>query len=396
MASSTDMISTSTDIVSTPVSMGSEEFWANMGKLSKIIVDNREYTQSMEVKFDNRMNSFTDMMMKAGQQLVDCNRKIGDVDTKVSMVNTKVAEIEEKMSRMVTQVDGVRTDSIFSSPNHWLFWQVLPLLFNGSTGHCAWVPVTYTHSDNTERDVVVVSLPMVEHMCCAYFDDVVRNKEEISTILKSGIPRIILDEGKMSMKDFLHIMSKTPFRPYAHGIKKASVTGNNVHRYYIVDSRKWKKLLEDINSHFPDRPRKLPTGFECKKMDLTTMTQRWSIVAHSPGNDSTSNIPSLAGKVLTMKDREGCPAIGIPWWKEAYGSGSRKFFDMPYTEDLHHINSGVYDEESKSVRPFQSVLGSLERSGMLTYEFPDGESSDEESGKRKGVEMERSSKRTKK
>ena len=161
MSSSTDLISTS-DVVSVGKSLGSDEFWSNMGKLSKIIVDNREYTQSMELKFDNRMDSFTGMMMKAGQQLIDSNVKIDNVDTKVTMVNEKVAAIEEKMSRMVTQVDGVRTDNIFSSPNHWLFWQVLPLLFNGSTGHCAWVPVTYTHSDNTERDIVVVSLPMVE------------------------------------------------------------------------------------------------------------------------------------------------------------------------------------------------------------------------------------------
>jgi len=373
-------MSSSTDIVSTSEKPpGSDEFWSNMGRLSKIIVDNREYTQSMEIKFDSRMDTFTEMMMKAGQQLMDSNKKIDDVDTKVTMVNTKVAAIEEKMNKMVTQVDGVRTDHIFSSPNHWLFWQVLPLLFNGSTGHCAWVPVTYTHSDDTERDVVVVSLPMVEYMCCSHFDDVVRNKEEIGTILKSGIPRIILEEGKMSMKDFINIISKTPFRPYAHGIKKASVTGNNVHRYYIVDSVKWKKLLEDISAHFPDRPLKLPTGFEFKKMDLTTMTQRWSIVAHSPGNDSTSSIPSLAGKILTLRDREGCPSIGIPWWKEAYRSGSTKFFGIPDTDEFHHINSGVYDESSKTVRSFEKVLLSLEKNDMLTYEFPDGESSVEDS-----------------
>ena len=304
--------------------------------------------------------------------------QIEEVDTKVSKMDTKVDALEKKMNKMV---DGVSTTKVFSNADHWRFWQILPLLFNGSTGHCAWVPVTYTHStDNNERDVVVVSLPMVEHMCFQYYSDVARCKEELGTILKSGIPRVVLDEGKMYMKDFMSIMSKTPFRPYAHGLDKVRVTGNNVHRYYIVDSGKWKKLMGEIHENFPDRPLKLPLGFEGTKMDLTTMSHRYAVVAHSPGNSSTAKIPCLGNKILDLDERKACPAMGIPWWKESYMSGADKYFGMGMGDKegaCHIVNGATTNPEdvgAVKIRSFDEILQALSKNNMLTYEYPGDES----------------------
>ena len=323
--------------------------------------------------------------------------QIDEVDTKVSKMDTKVDALEKKMNQMV---DGVSTTKAFANADHWRFWQILPLLFNGSTGHCAWAPVTYTHStDNKERDVVVVSLPMVEHMCFQYYSDVARCKEELGTILKSGISRVVLDEGKMYMEDFITIMSKTPFRPYAHGLDKARVTGNNVHRYYIVDSGKWKKLMGEIHENFPDRPLKLPLGFESTKMDLTTMSHRYAVVAHSPGNNSTAQIPCLGNKVLDLEERKACPAMGIPWWKESYKSGADKYFGMKIGEKegvCHVVNGSTTTSEDDVgavvIRSFDEILQALEKNDMLTYEYPDdesdsdseAESDDKSPGKKRG------------
>lgn len=302
--------------------------------------------------------------------------QIEEVDTKVTKMDTKVDALEKKMNMMV---DGVSSTKVFSNADHWRFWQILPLLFNGSTGHCAWIPVTYTHStDNLERDVVVVSLPMVEHMCFQYYSDVARCKEELGTILKSGISRVVLDEGKMFMVDFMSIMSKTSFRPYAHGLDKLRVTGNNVHRYYIVESDKWKKLMGDIHEKFPDRPLRLPIGFEWTKMDLTTMSHRYAVIAHSPGNDSTAPIPCLKKKVLSLEERKACPAMGIPMWKEAYASGAGKYFGMD--SDYHVVNGSkmeASDDGAVPVRSFEEIIQALEKNNMLTYEYPDEESESE-------------------
>lgn len=53
----------------------SGKYWENLAKLSEIMVESRQYNRSMEAKFDNRMNTFAEMMMKAGQMLVESKEK---------------------------------------------------------------------------------------------------------------------------------------------------------------------------------------------------------------------------------------------------------------------------------------------------------------------------------
>ena len=55
------------------------KYWENLTKLSDIMVESRQYNRSMEVKFDNRMNTFAEMMMKAGQMLVESKEKASQV-----------------------------------------------------------------------------------------------------------------------------------------------------------------------------------------------------------------------------------------------------------------------------------------------------------------------------
>jgi hypothetical protein len=53
------------------------------------------------------------------------------------------------------------------------------------------------------------------------------------------------------------------------------------------------------------------------------------------------------------------PAMGIPWWLEAYRSGAASFFGMPVEEEgslLKQVVGGVYDEEALGIVDFKTTL----------------------------------------
>lgn len=228
-------------------------------------------------------------------------------------------------------------------------WPFLPILIDGSKGFAAWMPVHHTHNGK-EEDLVVLSMRLVEFsmkkLRVLGLVDASDNEIWNMTIRLGFLERFRRE--KIGIDEFTSILLKTPFKRFNREERNGSITKQNRSQYVIVGAEYFRRIQVDICLMFPDRPLALPPSF----FDIIPRNigvQRYATTAHHAD----------LGRNLTLQEREECPAMGIPWWREVYRKTCCDFFNMGEGMFQGHIVNGVYTTSAGIPVDFNTMLQNL-------------------------------------
>ena len=305
-------------------------------------------------------------MKENATQLEENTRQINLIGSKLveqqADQNNKIDRLEKEMNNLQSGQVNVQSRLEFNDKYSRL-WSVIPLLFDGYTGQCGWTPVTYG-----EKDLVVISLASIEFMVTTHFTGVVRTKTEVAVALDSIVEPITVGEGPLPRQDFLNILLRTNYRPYASGLARVKISGKNMERFIIVWADDWKRSIRTMRERFPHSVGRMPVGCESHPWNsIVTMTQDYSM-----SGDKVNFLKPQ--RSLTREEMERCPSTSVTWWREAYEGGTKKFFDIPECDEFYHVRNGVYDPESSPVESYSVVKSKWDS----MKEENDSDSSDDE------------------
>lgn len=114
----------------------------------------------------------------------------------------------------------------------WEVFQVyLPLLFNGLTGICGWVPCGYGEGQN-EIPVVVLSVPFMRWVVEEYHDEPVGDFDLTELLQAQLVEEVPVDfKSEAGFK----LIRKTPFKP-----------STDVHAFFVANMWPFRKFLDEV------------------------------------------------------------------------------------------------------------------------------------------------------
>lgn len=114
----------------------------------------------------------------------------------------------------------------------------------------AWCPVGLTIETGEYRELVVLSLPVLER----FFAEECTNKiDRASTKSFFTSPAMMRAPG-LDYKDLINALLLTPFAFLAVGPKWNQMRSRNLDRFVVVEAAWFKQLLADIRLYMEDRP----------------------------------------------------------------------------------------------------------------------------------------------
>lgn len=200
------------------------------------------------------------------------------------------SETESEVEAEVQQVvDTVKT-----------LYSFLPGLFNFNTGICGWVPVGFVDQSGVSQQLVAMSIPMLVWFYSQQGVEAAETRSFFSS--PSNFARY---PSKLGRVDFLKVMLKTPFRPYALGsVDKPHSMAKNEECFVFVEYKAFQGVLQKCTDRFPVQK---PPVFKKKVPERAGQ-------GYAFRRDLL--ISELGGLEMRDEDRVKIPSIGVPWWKE--------------------------------------------------------------------------------
>lgn len=185
------------------------------------------------------------------------------------------------------------------------FLSKLVYLFdNNVSGICCWCPVGFENKDGF-HELIAISMPMM----VGFYTKLGLDAAEVRSFFgsPSNFPRF---SEKLQREEFLKIITKTPFRPFAVSkAEKPYSMAKNEERFVFTTMNAFQAVIKECLKRFPVH----------EKVVLKKYPQRaGQMYAFGVGAPATSPgyFPELGGMVLTDKDKRLVPAMGVRWWKE--------------------------------------------------------------------------------
>ena len=357
----------------------------------------REMTHSqrdMQMQFRDMQKQFGDAFLVVAQQIKDTRQDVQETKEDVKETRKEVKETRKEVKENKKSIEEVKVqiqkgmNSRFANPPpERAIFSLLPLLFNGVTGHCAWVPVNLLERDDAGqvvkdgdgKDVVKAKLVVVSLIMVKFFVSKSYNAHEYESVCKQAVQAKLEKyfSHRPSDEDFFSIMLQTPFKPYSRGKSEKSYSfGNNEREYVIVGAEWFKAFLAEIKEKWPDQPQTF--DFEsCGRPPANAMTHYYSL-------EDPFEYTNMRSRRVTRAELKRIPAFGFPWWFELYEGAVADFFDIPFGEDGKvewHVCCGVYEPSRERVMSFLEVRSSSRLYlGMEddTHKFADDYDDDED------------------
>jgi len=262
-------------------------------------------------------------------------------------LNKNFKEYTDEVNKKIDEISKKKyiEDEIKDNP----FYRI-STFFDTSKGLYCWFPVQFTDTNNDNHDLTVLSIPM---MLFFIKNNGGINVKDIDEKIRN-LDRFIIERNKH--EEFIKIITNTPFRAYTmydvKGDKKKTLSiEKNKDNYIIMESEYWKKIIgfkkNDIHFHSS-----IP---KMEVLNRNSMSQQYALESVSVDNTNTPLIKEFGNIQFDYDKRSTWPAMGIPLWREAYGS-VQNFFGM---DSLHHIKDGKISIEELS--SFEETLLRVEK-----------------------------------
>jgi len=257
-----------------------------------------------------------------------CFRAMPDSETEPVVQAERTVDDSETESDYEAErtVDDSETESYVEA----LMYYFLPWLFNPNNGICCWVPVEFVDQSGVYQKLVAMSIVMLVWW---YSEKGVQAAETRSFFRSpSNFARY---PRKLGREDFLKVMLKTPFRPYALGsADKPNSMAKNEESFVFVEYKAFQEVLRKCTNRFP--------------------VQELEIKKKAPGRAGQSyafrqdlSISELGGLEIKDSDRKTIPSSGVPWWKELM---TPVVIEMLKLVPFDEVDVKPFDEIAPSVR----------------------------------------------
>lgn len=220
----------------------------------------------------------------------------------------------------------------------------IPVLFNGDTGVCGWVPVG-CEVNGHYGTVVIVSAVAIEWILQS--EGVVVETDAILECLRENL---IVMQPSTDM--FVQMMLCTPFKVVVRGGVPIGAEQSGI---LIVPSESFKKFLGAIRAHYFSRPDRITA--KVGKFLKWSIGQRYAMTKEWRGLGDSRPVAELHGSTLSYEERSRVPSFGIPWWKELYSRGAQEFFGL-HGSVVKHVARGEFCPQSVDVVPFADFVRS--------------------------------------
>lgn len=279
----------------------------------------------------------------------------GQLNLKQGQLNLKQGQVELRQDvETVTQqfVEFTRTSKEdtkkreFRAGQRDLFLRYLPLLFDGSTGMIAWCPVGLNIATGEYRELVVLSLPVLER----FFAVECPNKIDGASTKSFFTSPAMMRAPGLDYKDLINALLLTPFAFLAVGRSWNQMRSRNMDRFVVVEAEWFKQLLADIRLYMEDRPlvRNFMGGGHLPNYKVDGVA--YGFMQASNTDKSTGYITQIY-RSIPLDRKMMMPVMGQAWWKKLYNPMIASFFDIP--EDMigvHHVVGSVVDPSSADVK----------------------------------------------
>ena len=333
---------------------------------------------------DKKVSDMGEDVSEVKEQVSGVNDKVSKVDKKVAEVGEDVSEVKEQVSELEKRIESSNSSPFGNTDAEKVIFSLLPIMFDGLSGYCAWIPVDFLERDGEGRVVkdaegkdvvkaklVVISIPMVDYFVAQSYR-YQQFKGEAKRVVSGKMEHYF--KSQPSEEDFCSIMLRTPFNVYSlgTGTKTFSRTSNN-NQYQIVGMEWFKEFLTKIDQKWPDRPKTYDSEFN-GKLPTNCMTHRYSTEV----GKKSIKYNNMRGRVLTQDELRRLPPCGVRWWTDLYEGAVSEFFGIPDEEGFRHVRNGVYDENGPVVKSYEYILRKL-----VKFSNNDGDSESSDDGSKR-------------
>lgn len=257
---------------------------------------------------------------------------------RVDVVESKLDEVAKDVVQLKDKVAGDKS-SVWSLQDK--FFEKLPLLFDtSSTGICGWVPVGFVDKNEVSQELVVISIPMMIWIYAQQGLD----SAEIRSFFSSP-SNFLRYPDKLGRADFLKVMLKTPFRPYAVGKEnKPYSMAKNEERFVFTPLDEFRAVLKVCTDRFPPSS----TGKMVYKTKIPERAgQQYALKVRSSISSSTGPVPELGGMELSAGEKKLVPSMEVRWWKDLLTPTVMKFLESGLGAPSVHVEADSFDDTVK-------------------------------------------------
>lgn len=307
-------------------------------------LDNRTMIQLLAQHNAKTIDSLATSLNRVAHGL---SNKVESVDRKVDSVQGKVGALDDKVGAVDGKLEQLReqiASNEFKRGKRSQFLPYLPVLFDGQTGECGWVPTGFRDSQGVYRECVVISIGYMVRFFGVECPVRISEAETTSFFTsEDNFPR----SSHLVYKDYIRLLMQTPFNFLAVGPRWMNKQKENRHRFVVTPMSTFKNLLADIRVHFPDGP--TSRNF-LDRPSYKSEGNAYAYMNKSKSDSSTGTIVAIK-KSLSLEEKRRIPALCRPWVVENYNPVVKDFFGIP--PDLvgkRHVVAGVFKASSSRVK----------------------------------------------
>lgn len=228
---------------------------------------------------------------------------------RVDLVEVEVKKDSERLDKVekdVVELNNKLIDDPCARSLRDQFISKLPELCDSHvSGICCWVPVGFENEDEVPQELIVISIQMMVWVYTKLGMDAAEVRSFFTS--PSNFPRF---SDKFQREEFLKIILKTPFRPYAVGrADKPYSMVKNEERFVFTTMKAFRSMLDECHERFPG------TEKVVLKKSPERAGQMYAFGAGAP-TSSPGLFSELGGLELTNEDKRLVPAMGVKWWKD--------------------------------------------------------------------------------
>lgn len=288
-------------------------------------------------------------MIHYGEQLVratnDTNTKISAVRDDVSVVREDVSVVREDVSKLQDKINKMVSDAI-SSEDGDVFMRHFPLLCDGLSGNCGWVPVLHEVGGRSYK-LLVVCLAYVER----YFAQecpVPRSRAETRAYFTTKLPthdRLPYEHHQSVLVHGTPFVSNSTGRDGGFDCSQAT----NRDKFVFLKFDAMKQKLDDVFEHMKDVPDSRVIDADRRAVSYKTFGQTWKFTEKSRRDASTTPIKAFASRVISEENKKGMLAMSCPWTEENYDQAKVEFLRFDENSPVVKSHDQVYAGKRKVV-----------------------------------------------
>jgi len=300
--------------------------------------------KSITIVQEQSSKSLEKAMVHYGEQLIkvsqDCNQKITKVGEDVGVVKEDVKELQNQMSEM-------KTKSISANDGD-VFLRFFPVLCDGSSWRCGWVPVYHSVGGVTYRLLVV---------CLAYLE---RYFSQECPVRKTPAETKAFFTTKLPLHDrlpYAHHQSVlahcTPFTSNSTSATAGFGSSQAINRskFVFLKFLPMKEKLQEVYRLMDDVPTTRVEDVDDKFVSYKMYGQTWKFTERSKRDTSTTPIRAFGSRNISPQLKKFMLAMDFSWTDKNYDQAKVDFFGIPPEwVGKRHVVCGRFDRNSAVVQ----------------------------------------------